>query len=330
MLDQLRIQCPSCGIILDIRNSKHEAIKQIVCPNCKKRLAVNFEEELEPLAPLQPIEPLYYGEMRIDLKEGVNKISFPDSDKVEIKVVRLKDGNSKCMIRPLSDTTLIKVNGQQLQVDEQIVLSKGDYLEIGKTCLRAGEPGSLTPSSQDNSDDQGGEQPTKPHPQKERNYVWLYAVLAFVALMGATILLWPKEPAKSNLNQELAQVLDTVKGIDTISKVEPEVKGVKKDISIKRDSGEKPQVKPNDVSSLSEYDLERLAVKGDIEAQYEIGVKLIKKGGVSNVVRGINYLKAAANNGSSKARTALSKAINSLQKQANQGDSISYYILKSI
>ena len=330
MLDQLRIQCPSCGIILDIRNSKHEAIKQIVCPNCKKRLAVNFEEELEPLAPLQPIEPLYYGEMRIDLKEGVNKISFPDSDKVEIKVVRLKDGNSKCMIRPLSDTTLIKVNGQQLQADEQIVLSKGDYLEIGKTCLRAGELGSLTPSSQDNSDDQGGEQPTKPHPQKERNYVWLYAVLAFVALMGATILLWPKEPAKSNLNQELAQVLDTVKGIDTISKVEPEVKGVKKDISIKRDSGEKPQVKPNDVSSLSEYDLERLAVKGDIEAQYEIGVKLIKKGGVSNVVRGINYLKAAAKNGSSKARTALSKAINSLQKQANQGDSISYYILKSI
>lgn len=330
MLDQLRIQCPSCGIILDVRNSKHEVLKQIVCPNCKKHLAVNFEEELEPLAPPQPIEPLYYGEMRIDLKEGVNRISFPDSDKVEIKVVRLKDGNSKCMIRPLSDTTLLKVNGQQLQVDEQIVLSKGDYLQIGQICLRASEPGALTPSSQGKSDEKGTEEPPKPHQQKERNYVWLYAVLAFVALMGATILLWPKESVKSKPNQELAQVLDTVKGIDTISKVEPEVKGVKKDISIKRDSGEKPQVKPNDVSSLSEYDLERLAVKGDIEAQYEIGVKLIKKGGVSNVVRGINYLKAAANNGSSKARTAINKAIGSLQKQANQGDSISYYILKSI
>lgn len=330
MLDQLRIQCPSCGIILDIRNSKHEAIKQIVCPNCKKRLAVNFEEELEPLAPLQPIEPLYYGEMRIDLKEGINKISFPDSDKVEIKVVRLKDGNSKCMIRPLSDTTLIKVNGQQLQADEQIVLSKGDYLEIGKTCLRAGESGSLTPSSQDDSDDQGGEQPTKPHPQIERHYIWLYAALAFVVLMGATVFLWPKDSVKPKSNLEIAQVIDTVKGIDTISKTETKVKNIKKDVATKRDSGEKSQVKSNDVSTLSEYDLEMLAGKGNTEAQYEYGVKLIKKGGVSNVIRGINYLKAAANNGSSKARTALSKAINSLQKQANQGDSISYYILKSI
>lgn len=330
MLDQLRIQCPSCGIILDVRNSKHEAIKQIVCPNCKKQLAVNFEEELEPLAPPQPIEPLYYGEMRIDLKEGVNRISFPDSDKVEIKVVRLKDGNSKCMIRPLSDTTLIKVNGQQLKVDEQIVLSKGDYLEVGKTCLRAGESGSLTPSSQGKSDEKGTEEPPKPYQQKERNYVWLYALLAFVALMGATILLWPKESVKLKPNQELAQVIDTVKGIDTISKAETKVKNIKKDVATKRDSGEKSQVKPNDVSTLSEYDLEMLAGKGNTEAQYEYGVKLIKKGGVSNVIRGINYLKAAANNGSSKARTALSKAINSLQKQANQGDSISYYILKSI
>lgn len=330
MLDQLRIQCPSCGIILDVRNSKHEAIKQIVCPNCKKRLAVNFEEELESLAPLQPIEPLYYGEMRIDLKEGINKISFPDSDKVEIKVVRLKDGNSKCMIRPLSDTTLIKVNGQQLQADEQIVLSKGDYLEIGKTCLRAGEPGSLTPSSQDDSDNQGVEQPTKPHPQIEHHYIWLYAALAFVVLMGATVFLWPKDSVKPKTNLENAQVIDTVKGTDTISKAETKVKNMKEDVSTKRDSGEKSRVKPNDVSTLSEYDLEMLAGKGNTEAQYEYGVKLIKKGGVSNVIRGINYLKAAANNGSSKARTALSKAINSLQKQANQGDSISYYILKSI
>lgn len=330
MLDQLRIQCPSCGIILDVRNSKHEALKQIVCPNCKKQLAVNFEEELEPLAPPQPIEPLYYGEMCIDLKEGVNKIALPESDKAEIKVARLKDGSTKCLIRPLSDDIPVKVNGQQLQEDEQVALSKGDYLEIGNTRLRHGEPGAITPSGQDDSGKQGGQQPPKPRPQKERNYIWLYTALAFVALMGATIYLWPKDPVKPKPDPEIAQVLDTVRGIDTISKVETKVKDVKKDISSKRDPGESSQVMPNDVSSLSEYDLERSAVKGDTEAQYVLGVKLIKKGGISNVVRGINYLKAAANNGSSKAKIALGKAINSLQKQANQGDSISYYILKSI
>ena len=74
----------------------------------------------------------------------------------------------------------------------------------------------------------------------------------------------------------------------------------------------------------------RCITKGDIEAQYDLGVKLIKRGGISNVVRGIKYLKLASNNGSSKAKTALSKAILSLQKQADAGDSISYYILKSI
>lgn len=330
MLDQLRIQCPSCGIILDVRNSKHEALKQIVCPNCKKQLAVNFEEELKPLAPLQPIEPLYYGEMRIDLQEGVNKIAFPDSDKVEIKVVRLKDGKSKCLVRPLSDAIPVKVNGQQLQEDEQVVLSKGDYLEIGKTGLRAGEPGVTIPSHEEGIGDSGRPDAPKPHPKRERNYIWLYAGLAFVVLMGATIILWPKDPVKPVSDQVMAQVIDTVGGIDTISKVTTNAKDVKKDISTKVDSGKKTQVKSDDLASLSEYDLERLANKGDIEAQYVLGVKLIKRGGVSNVVRGINYLKAAANNGSSKAKSALNKAINSLQKQANQGDSIAYYILKSI
>lgn len=330
MLDQLRIQCPSCGIILDVRNSKHEALKQIVCPNCKKQLAVNFEEELKPLAPPQPIEPLYYGEMRIDLQEGVNKIAFPDSDKVEIKVVRLKDGKSKCLVRPLSDAIPVKVNGQQLQEDEQVVLSKGDYLEIGKTGLRAGEPGVTIPSHEEETGDSGNPDAPKPHPKRERNYIWLYAGLAFVVLMGATIILWPKDPVKPVSDQVMAQVIDTVGGIDTISKVTTNAKDVKKDISTKVDSGKKTQVKSDDLASLSEYDLERLANKGDIEAQYVLGVKLIKRGGVSNVVRGINYLKAAANNGSSKAKSALNKAINSLQKQANQGDSIAYYILKSI
>lgn len=326
MLDQLRIQCPSCGIILDVRNSKHEALKQIVCPNCKKQLAVNFEEELEPLAPPQPIEPLYYGEMRIDLQEGVNKIALPDLDKAEIKVVRLKDGNSKCMVRPLNDDIPVKINSQLLQADEQVVLSKGDYLEIGKTCLRAGEPGSKTPESPTPS---AIETPEPPKPKPERNYIWLNAALAFVVLMGATIYLWPSEPQK-----DVTQTEDLVAQVsDTMANYPPKNVVSKHKDTIKR--ADKPSVapqKPQTTKSeeLSDYDLERLATKGDTEAQYKLGVKLIKKGGVSNVVRGINYLKAAANNGSSKARTALNKAINSLQRQANQGDSISYYILQSI
>ena len=329
MVDQLRIQCPSCGIILDVRNSKHEAYKQIVCPNCKKQLEVNFEEELGPSAPLQPIEPLYYGEMRIDLQEGINKIALPDTDRAEIKVVRLKDGYCKCMVRPLSNTIPVIVNSQQLQADEQVVLSKGDYLKIGNTCLRAGEPGSLTTHPNKSVLDQGEEQPSKPHPQKERNYIWLYAALAFIALMGATIYLWPTDSGQANPPADVmvAPVSNTMVKNSPKAEIDKPKETVK---PVAKPSVDTPKSPITTTRELTDYDLERLAGKGDTEAQYTLGVKLIKKGGVSNVVRGINYLKAAANNGSSKARTALNKAINSLEKQAHQGDSISYYILKSI
>lgn len=324
MLDQLRIQCPSCGIILDVRNSKHEALKQIVCPNCKKQLAVNFEEELEPLAPPQPVEPLYYGEMRIDLKEGINEIALPDFDKVEIKIVRLKDGYSKCMVRSLGDTIPVKVNGQQLQADEQVVLSKGDYLEIGKTCLRAGEPGSLTPPNHHDSDDQGDEHPLKPRQQKERNYIWLYAALAFGVLMGATIYLWPSEQKKEHFPPDdlATQVSDTmVKDSSVIIVDKP------KD-TIKHPILPKPPVGIN--KNLSDYDLEKLALKGDVDAQYKLGNRLIHGDNPSSIVRGAKYLRMAAQNGSSKAKIVLDKVIYALKQKAVDGDSTAYYILKSI
>ena len=325
MLDHLRIQCPSCGIILDVKNSKHEAVKQIVCPNCKKQLAVNFEEELEPAAPPQPIEPLYYGEMRIDLNEGVNKISLPNCDKAEIKVVRLKDGNSKCLVRPLGEIPVI-VNRQQLLADEQVALSKGDYLEIGKTVLRAGEPGTINP-----------EPPTPPtqiapkpkKSKKDRSYVWLNTAIAFVILMGATIYLWPSQTDTGkdlpNPGEVIAQVADSMEKKPSDNVVKP-----KKDTVRHPVVPPKPEVKAKDYSKMSDYDLEKLSSQDDAEAQYTIGVRLIKKGGISNVIRGINYLKAASNNNFSKARVALDKAINSLQNKANNGDSISYYILKKI
>ena len=325
MLDHLRIQCPSCGIILDVKNSKHEAVKQIVCPNCKKQLAVNFEEELEPAAPPQPIEPLYYGEMRIDLNEGINNIALPNCDKAEIKVVRLKDGNSKCLVRPLSDTTVI-VNRQQLLADEQVALSKGDYLEIGKTVLRAGEPGTINPEPP-MPPTQIAPKPKKS--KKDRSYVWLNTAIAFVILMGATIYLWPSQTDTGkdlpNPGEVIAQVADSMEKKPSDNVVKP-----KKDTVRHPVVPPKPEVKAKDYSKMSDYDLEKLSSQDDAEAQYTIGVRLIKKGGISNVIRGINYLKAASNNNFSKARVALDKAINSLQNKANNGDSISYYILKKI
>lgn len=45
-----RVKCPKCGVVLDVRNSQNEEIKQITCPSCKSSLRVKFsihEESLE-------------------------------------------------------------------------------------------------------------------------------------------------------------------------------------------------------------------------------------------------------------------------------------------
>lgn len=44
-----RVKCPSCGVVLDVRNSKNEAVKLITCPQCKASLRVRFQ-------PQQPLE----------------------------------------------------------------------------------------------------------------------------------------------------------------------------------------------------------------------------------------------------------------------------------
>lgn len=40
-----RIKCPSCGIILEVRNPKDEAVKIIKCPKCKATLSVKFKKQ---------------------------------------------------------------------------------------------------------------------------------------------------------------------------------------------------------------------------------------------------------------------------------------------
>ena len=44
-----RIKCPNCGVVLDVKNSKDETIKQINCPQCKTPLKVTFPPQQEPM-----------------------------------------------------------------------------------------------------------------------------------------------------------------------------------------------------------------------------------------------------------------------------------------
>ena len=330
MLEQLRIKCPSCGIILDVRNSKHEAVKRITCPNCKKTLAVDFQEEEKPTAPSKPLESLYYGEMRIALQEGVNQISLPGFDHVQVKVVRLNDGNNKCLVSVLQEGKPVLVNGEKLEKGDEIALAIGDTLQIGENALTFGNSGKAM-----NKAKKEVEKPNVPNEPKKQFQLsqWVIALAALVVAVVAVIQFWPsKEDAKPSVAQ--TSIVDSTglkssfpKKVES-SRPEPEKKVQEKAKTLEKTKTQ--ELSKDNQKSVSDYDLEQQASKGDTDAQYELGVKLIKRGGINNVVRGVKYLKLASNNGSSKAKTALSKAIQSLQRKANQGDSISYYILKSI
>lgn len=310
MLEQLRIQCPSCGIVLDVRNSKHEAIKRITCPNCKKQLAVDFQEE-KPTAPLKSLEPLYYGEMRIDLQEGVNQIALPACDTLEIKVVRLKNGNSKCLVHALNNEPAVLINGEALGKEDEVALAIGDELRIGNTVLTYGQP-------------KADQEPVPViHSNPKSKSRWPYVVIAFIAMVVCLFAVkhfWPK---KAEVENPLVEIPDTT----TQQPAEVE----KPKVVLPTKNPQPPvKVKETDYSKKSQYELEKLAKQNDARAQLELGRRYVKGRGTNSVILGINYLKEASRNGSSEAHKALVNVINRLQRQADNGDSIAYQILMSI
>lgn len=299
-MEELRIKCPSCGIVLDVRNSKNEAVKRITCPNCKKQLAVTFRETPKP------------------------------AQYVDIKMVQLNDGSQKTIVRALTDDHEIKVNGERLLKDDEVVLAPGDRLEIDGILQFAPQtnnaPSSISPAA-------------KPEqnltPVKESRKIHWFFHFAIIAVIIAVFIVWKKcsDSALSSLPQKTS--VDTI-----ISTQHPEVEKKKTDESkakkeVKKDvkkEEQKPEVKPGTPKSshtnMSEYDLERLAIKGDAEAQYLLGKRWVNKGDSVNVVKGIKYLKLAAQNGSSEARTTLRRVFTTLQQSANSGSTTASNILR--
>lgn len=53
-METKRIKCPSCGVLLDVKNSQNEAVKMITCPQCKAQLRVNFSSQ-QPNAANSPL-----------------------------------------------------------------------------------------------------------------------------------------------------------------------------------------------------------------------------------------------------------------------------------
>ena len=319
-MDTLRIKCPSCGIILEVKNSKNETVKRITCPNCKKQLAISFADipTPKPVATPQPIASLYEGETRYQLSEGVNALPNVPAGLAELKVIRLANGSCKHILRALSQE--VKLNAQALQPDDELVLQRGDKLEIGNRFFSF-DKAIPTPKPKEPKKPQE----PKPQPEKEEKALWPWLLLAAVVLLAALVAwhFWPTNHPK----KEVVITTDSVvkRHSDTI----PTTKPTKQKAKEPKEPSQSAE-KHSNLSSTDLYSLELLANKNDVEAQYELGKRLVHASGSKSIIMGINWLHKASRNGSSQARQTLNKALHTLQYKAGQGDSVAIYILNSI
>ena len=308
-MEELRIKCPSCGIVLEVRNSKNEAVKQITCPNCKKHLAVTFREEPKP------------------------------AQYVEIKMVQLADGSQKTIVRALTDDHEVKVNGERLMKDDEVVLAPGDSLEIdGKPQFTPmAEPKSTpaptpTPAAKAPTPvapKTAESKPTTPTPivsgPKHNNW---YLSIALIAAIVVAFVLWQKFSESKPEEMPQKSITDTI-AVPLHPEKKTEEKKNKKEVkNDETKSEDQSQSSKQSLTEMSEYDLERLAMKGDAEAQCLLGKRWVNKGDSINVVKGMKYLKQAANNGSIEARTALRKVYATLQQSATNGSTTASNILR--
>ena len=318
-METLRIKCPSCGIVLEVRNSKNEKVKKITCPNCQKQLAITFDDMAVPVG------SLYEGSIRYQLNEGANAIPDIPSGLVELRVVRLKDGMPKHILRALTGEQKVKVNGQNLMQDDEVVLQQGDELMIEGKAFCFDQP--QTNHQERSFDSEVNHQPAPvipdskpkegPHPSKPS---WLLTFAVALGIALTVLFFWPT----NQLQQKEIVTKDSVIShpVDTPQTPKSEKPKHQKAVTTTE--------KTKDFSSLDLYSLELLANKNDVTAQYELGRRLVHASGSKNVVMGINWLHKASLNGSSEARQLKNKAVRTLQSKADHGDSVANSILQLI
>ena len=319
-MENLKIKCPSCGIILEVTNSRNEAVKRIVCPYCKKTLAITFHDEEKPKqkTDMVALPALFYGQMRIALQEGLNQIPLPETGDLIIKVARLKDGNCKCLVSTKRENA-IWLNDEYLLLNDEVALSDGDLLRIGNTVLSFNKP------IEEMTVPTPAPGPLPPPPKKKP---WV-AVAACTAAMVMMAVFWPKEEkaVEKVIPEKKVELKDTFpKTSDTsVTSTDGRKKG--------RDNGDVNTKKTSvsiDYAKLGDYELEDYARKGDIHAQYELGKRWVNIKDSINIVKGTNYLKLASRNGSSEARRALQNVKSTLRNAANNGNTHAENLLKVI
>ena len=170
-----RIQCPQCGVVLDVKNSKNEIVKQITCPSCNSPLQVSFEKQQEPLVAHTYLAPkknpttggetqlatpkqqsssasLVYKDVNYPLEDGQNIIGRKGSSSMAtiqiasedrtmsrqhccIQVSSLPDGSKKAVLSNYQNKNMTIVDGQEMEDGDEIRLTDGNRITMGQTTI---------------------------------------------------------------------------------------------------------------------------------------------------------------------------------------------------
>ena len=210
-------------------------------------------------------------------------------------------------------------------VDDEVVLGPDDKLEVdgeeekGPKMKTAPKP--VLPKKPE----------TQPEPEPKHNN-WLLYVACIAIVIGA-LLMWVLPDDKSKAESIQTPTADTVVAPKVQSiKSEPKANKPKQEVKKENKQETKPvsEQKPakENITTLSNYELERLAMSGDVNAQYQLGKRWVNLKDSVNVVKGIKYLKLAVQNGSSEAKTTLRSVYAALQQSATNGSTTAGNILR--
>lgn len=172
-MEKKLIKCPSCGVVLEVKNSQDEAMKIIKCPKCSTPLRVRFKKQEMPsmdaethlaargdsaktqLADGKPSTgraAILCEGKTYPLHEGLNivgrKASTSTAD-VQIDVgdrymsrqnaavtVRPVGGKYVVSIASLKNPNPILIGSEKLLDGDEVILSDGDEFIMGTTTLK--------------------------------------------------------------------------------------------------------------------------------------------------------------------------------------------------
>lgn len=165
-METKRIKCPSCGVLLDVRNSQNESVKMITCPQCKAQLRVNFSQDNgetryvgssssssdETLFVGQKAQAtpgcLTFGGQKYPLEFGSNIVGrkasssqatvqiatddrYMSRQHLLINVIKLSDEKVRVVASNDHNKNATYVNGQLLNEGDQLILADGATVKMG-------------------------------------------------------------------------------------------------------------------------------------------------------------------------------------------------------